>query len=113
MGVCGHEGQASSGTQAQILGGEVVSQSSPSEPHPEDGPQPQLHLAIRDLNYAQLREVLEELQLETARREGMAPPLGSPLGQWWVPVGGVKADLDDGEVAPQVGRGWGPSELVQ
>ena len=64
-----------------MLGGEAVSQSSPSYPHPKEGPQPQLHLAIRDLNDAQLREALEELQLETARRKGMAPHLGSPLGR--------------------------------
>ena len=59
--------------------------------------------AIRDLNDAQLSEALEELQLETARREGMAPQLGSPLGQWWAPVVRVNADLDDGEVAFQGG----------
>ena len=58
-----------SSAQAQIPGGEVVSQSSPSEP------QLQFHLAIRDLSDAQLKEVLEDLQLETARREGMALPL--------------------------------------
>ena len=90
-------------TLGQIPGGEVVSQSSPSEPYPEGGPQPQLHLAIRDLDDAQLKEALEDLQLEIARREGMAPPHGSPLGWWWVTVDGGKASLDDGEVALQGG----------
>ena len=73
-------GRCPLGTQVQILGGQVVSQSSPSEPHPEWGPQPQLHLAIMDLVDVQLREALDEIQLETARWEGMAPPLASPLG---------------------------------
>ena len=63
-------GRCPSGTQVQIQGGEV-SQSSPSEPQ---GPQPQLHMAIRGLDDAQLREALEELLLEM--------PLGSPVGQW-------------------------------
>ena len=62
-------GRHASGVQAQIPGGEVVSQSSPSEPHPEGGAQPQLHLAIGDVNDAQLREALGELQLETSRKE--------------------------------------------
>ena len=33
----------------------------------------------------------------------MAPPIGSPLGQWHGPVGGVDADLDDREVTLQEG----------
>ena len=105
-------GRHPSGAQAQILGEEVVSQSSSSEPHPKEGPQPQLHLAIRDFNDAQLREVLEELQLEKARRVGMAPPLRSPLGRWQVSAGGGKAKLDDREV-PSKGEGRAPSEPVQ
>ena len=70
-------GRCPSSGQVQILSGEVVPQSSPSEPQES---WPQLHLAIRDLDDAQLREVLDEIQLETARRQGMAPPLRSPLG---------------------------------
>ena len=69
-------GRHPSGAQTQIPSGEEVPQYSPSEPQ---GSQPQLHLAIRDLSDAQLREALEELQLKTARREVMAPPLRSPL----------------------------------
>ena len=69
-------GRCHSGTKAQMLGGMVVAQSSLSESHPEGGPQLQLHLSIRDLNDAHLRQELEELHLETARREGMAPLLG-------------------------------------
>ena len=59
-----------SGAQAQILGGETVSQSSPSE---LQGSQPQLHLTLRELDNAQVREVVDEMQLETTRREGIAP----------------------------------------
>ena len=84
----------------------------PSEPCPEEGSQPQLHLEIRELNDAQLREALEELQLETVRREGMAPPIGSPLDKWQVPAGGSDTDLDDGEGASK-GEGWGPSKPAQ
>ena len=82
------------------------SHSPPSEPQVSHL---QLHLAIRDLNGAQLREVLEDLHLETARRKGMAPPLGSPLDQWWGPVGRVDADLDNGEVALQEGGDGDPA----
>ena len=52
---------------------------------------------------------MEELQQETARREGTAPPLGSPLGWWCGPVGGIDADLDDREVTLQ---GGGDGDLV-
>ena len=97
-------GRHPSGALAQIPGGEAVSQSSSSGSYPEEGPLLQPHLAIRDLDDAQLREALEELQLEMARRKGMALPLGSPLGRWWVPAGGGKANLDDGEVALHRGR---------
>ena len=83
--------------------GEVVHQSSPSKPQVS---QPQLNLAIRDLIDAQLREVLDVIQLETARSEEMVSPCRSPLGQWHGPVGGVDADLDNGEVILQ-GRGMG------
>ena len=43
----------------------------------------------------------------------MAPLLRLPLGQWHGPAGGVYADMDNGEVTLQGGRGWGPSEPVQ
>ena len=86
-------------------GGFPVSPVSPTL----KGTPPQLHLALRDLNDAQLRQVMEDLQQETARKEGAAPPIGSPLGWWWVPVGGVDADLDDGEVTLQMG---GDGDLV-
>ena len=39
--------------------------------------------------------------------------LGSSLGQWQSPVGGIKADFNDGEVTLQGGRGWGPREPAQ
>ena len=41
--------------------------------------------------------------METAGREGMAPLMGSSLGQWQNPVGGADADKDDGEVTLQGG----------
>ena len=100
-------GRCPSIAQVQIPGGEVLSQSSTSDPHL------QLHVVLRDLNDAQLREVLDEIQLETSRREGTAPPIRSPFGQWWGPVGGVDASLDDGKVTLQGGTGWVPSKLVQ
>ena len=56
MGVCGLERQVPSKLQGSWL---------------------QFHLALRDLDDAQLWEVLDEIQLETARR-GMALPLGHP-----------------------------------
>ena len=90
-------------TPVKNPGLEVISQSSPCASHPEEEPQPQLHLAIRDLDDSQLRQAMEELQWDAARREGTVPPLGSLLGQWLVPVGGVMTDLDDGEVTLQRG----------
>ena len=86
-----------SSAHAQIPGGEVVSQSSLIEP------QQQFHLALRDLEDAQLRQVMEELQQETAGGEGTATLLGTPFGWWQGPVGGLDADLDDGEVTLQRG----------
>ena len=56
------KGRCPSGTQAQILDGELASQSSPSEPQ---GSKMQLHLAIRELNDTQLREELEEISTLT------------------------------------------------
>ena len=109
-------GRCPFGAQVQILGGEVVTLSSPSKPHPKEGPWLQLHLAIRDLNDTQLREALEELHLQTERREGMAAPIGSPLGRWWVPVGSDDANLGkwasrmggNGDLASQCRSPWAP-----
>ena len=70
------------GAQVQILGGEVVSQSPPVSLTPK-GSSHNSHLTIRDLSDAQLREVLEELQLEKARKEGQHPYMGHP----WVSGG--------------------------
>ena len=53
------------------------------------------------------------VSLSSTSKPHPEPPLGSPLGQWQVPAGRVKADLDDGEVALQGGIGWGSSEPVQ
>ena len=100
-GAHGHEGQVLLPHLGASPGGTGSSSVSPSEPHPKDGPHPQLHLPIRDLDDAHLRRILEELQMETARREGIAPLIGSPLGQWQDPMGGVDADMDDGEVTLQ------------
>ena len=62
-------------------------------------------MALRDLDYAQLRQVMEDLWQEAARREGAAPSMGSPLSQWWVSVGGANANLEDREVTLQGGNG--------
>ena len=52
---------------------------------------------------------MEELKQETERWEGTVPPLGSPLGQWCGPLGGLDVDLGDGEVTLQ---GGGDGDLV-
>ena len=101
-------GKCPSSTLPQILGEEVMSQSPPVESIPAGGP-PQFHMDLRDLDDAQLRQVMEDIQQEATRREGEAPPMGSPLGQWWIPVGGVNADLEDREVILQ---GGGDGDLV-
>ena len=44
--------------------------------------------------------------METARRERMAPLMESSLGQWQDPMGGVDADMDDGEVTLQGEGDW-------
>ena len=67
---------------------------------------------LRDLTDAQLRQVMEDIWQEAARRERAAPPMESPLGQWEVPVGGVDTDLDGGS-GPLRGREWGPSKPSQ
>ena len=85
-------GRHPSSAQAQMQGGEVVSQSSPSEPW---GPQQYFALALRDLDDAQVRQVMEELQQETAKRDGITLRLGSPFSLWHGPAAGVDADLDD------------------
>ena len=69
-------------------------------------------MALRDLDDAQLRQVMEDLWQEAARREGAAPPMGSCLGWWQVPVRGVNAGLEDGDMTLQGKRGWEPSELL-
>ena len=100
-----------SGIQVQAPGREVVLQSPTSEPALKEGSQPQLYMTMRDHNDTQLREVLEELQLEQQGGRGQHPYLGSPWGRGWVPVGGSNANLDGGEVGLQ--GGWGPSKPVQ
>ena len=76
------------------------------------GPPPQFQMGLRDINDAQLRQVMEDTQQQAARREGAASLMGSPLGQSWVPEGGVDTDLEDGKWSFK-GRGWGPSKLLQ
>ena len=47
-------------------------------PSLDEGPQTELTRDVEDLNDDQLWEVLEALQMEMARREGLAPPHGLP-----------------------------------
>ena len=56
---------------------------------------------------------MEDIWQESVRKKGAAVPMGSSLGQWWVPVGAVDADLEDGEVTLKGGMGQGPCELLQ
>ena len=72
-------------------------QPLPSEPSLDNGPHSEL---IRDVWHLddQLLEALEALQMETARREGMAPKHRLPQDNLRVPGGGSEADMDDGEV---------------
>ena len=59
------------------------------------GPPPQFHMVLRDLDDAQLRQVMEDIWKEAARRESTAPPRGSPQvssftqlhnTSWWQPL---------------------------
>ena len=75
-------GQHPSGTQAPGPGRDVVSWSSTSDSHLEREPPPPFHMAPRNLNEAQLRQVMENIQQEAARREDTAPHRGSPIWQW-------------------------------
>ena len=97
-------GRWPSGNKVQIPGGEVVSQSSLTEPHPEWGPWPS--------GSAQLREALEELQLETARREGWHPHLGHPWAGGRSLQAAVKPTWMMGKWHSK-GEGWEPSKPVQ
>ena len=74
------------------------------------GTPPQFHMAPRDLNDAQLRQVMEDIWQKAARREGAAPPRGSPIGQWWASAGGVDPDFEDEEVTLQGGPGKLPQQ---
>ena len=60
-------------------------QPLPSKPNLHDWPQTELTRDVQDLVDGQLWEVLEALQIETARREGVIPTwvaLGKPEGPW-------------------------------
>ena len=46
---------------------------------------------------------MEDIWQEAARREGAAPPRGSPIGWWLAPGGGVDTDFKDEEVTLQEG----------
>ena len=52
----------------------VDTQPLPSEPNPDDGPHMELTRDVWDLDDDQLWEMLEALQMETARRKGAALP---------------------------------------
>ena len=70
-------GRCPSFAQVQILGGEVVSQSSPSEPQ---GAWLQLHLAIRDLNDTQLREAIGRIPAGNSKEGGNGTPTLVTIG---------------------------------
>ena len=91
-----------SGTPAQIPSGDLVPTSSPSK----GGTQQHFHFALRNLDDAQLWEVLSEVCLEPARREAVAPLVGLPLHLGEGPGKGAHAGTDHGEVAlPRGGDG--------
>ena len=79
-------------------------------PFPSDRrTQPQFHLALWDLDDAQLQKVLSEVCLETARREVEAPLVGLPVSQEDGPGRGANPGMIAGEVPLPEERGWGPS----
>ena len=55
----------------------------------------------RNLDDNQMLEVLEALQTEMAQKIGVAPPLGSPQGNPWVPGGSSEIEMDYGELDPR------------
>ena len=77
-----------SGVQVPAQGGTVETGPLPSKPHLDNGPQTELTRDLLDLDYDQLWELLEAVQLEAARREGPHPIWVTP-GQsdgpwgWW------------------------------
>ena len=97
-------GRHPSGTQTPTPGREVVSQSPPSNPHPQKRPLPQFCMALRDLGVAQIRQLMEDLQQEAAHRELTASPIDPPLGHWRPPAGGINTNVDNEEVTLQVVR---------
>ena len=70
-------------------------------------------MALIDLNDAQLRHVMKDIQQEAVRREGAIPPRGSPIECCQAPAGAVDTDLVDEEVSLQGVRGWGPGKPPQ
>ena len=51
----------------------METQPHPSEAHLDSGPRTELTRDLQDLDYDQLQEVLEAVQLEAARMEGLHP----------------------------------------
>ena len=90
----------------------VDTHSLPSQPNLDNGPQMGLTRDVWDLDHDQLLEVLEAIQMETARRRGSTPH-GSAQGNLRVPGGDSEADMDDREVGLRGWRGWRYSEPLQ
>ena len=86
-------------------------QPLPSKPQLDDGPRQEVTRDVWDLDDDQLWEVLEALQMKTARREGVASPYRLPQGSLRVP-GGNEANVDDREVGLRR-EGMGPSKPIR
>ena len=67
------------GTQSLTLEGEEVSQSPPSDTHPDGRTPHQFHMDVGDLGDAQLWQLMEDIWQEVAHRELSAFP-GATLG---------------------------------
>ena len=69
---------------------------------------------LQDLNDVHFRQLVEDLWQKATTWEGIAPAMGSPFDQWWVPMGEAAADLEQWDVTFHGGgEGRGPSELPQ
>ena len=97
------------GTQVPVQDRGWLPGLSPVSPALMMGSQPAVIRDVWDLDDYQLREVLEALQLEMARQEGVAPPHGSPQGSLRIPGGSSKGNMYDGEVGLR--GGWDADQV--
>ena len=93
-----------SGTGAPVQGrGGYL--TCPQWAHLDKGTCLELTRDVQDLDDDQLWEMLEALQMETARRKGAAHPHGHLQDSLRVPGGSSEANTDDGEVGLRGGDG--------